>query len=77
MSRVYGVYLPRLAGYDRNGDEIFDTDVLTAEEIAEDRGLIPRRPTHRQPPEDTRAAVDLLAALQESSRRAAAARRSA
>lgn len=27
----------RLAGYDRNGDEVFDTDVLSPEELAEDQ----------------------------------------
>lgn len=57
----------RLAGYDINGNEILDTDVLDPEELAEDYGWVPRRP--ERPTVTDPATIALLVDLQRAVRR--------
>lgn len=37
--------IPRLAGYDRNGNPVLDTDVLDGYELALDRGWVDPEPS--------------------------------
>jgi hypothetical protein len=51
----------RLARFTREGDPLYESDVLTAEEMAEDRGYLSPRPS-QQPPDP--ALVGIVASLQ-------------